>query len=323
VTEGGVHDPGAAGVDRLNLLEGAVDSHVHAAPFINDESFLVDVFELAQEAKQAGLAAVVLKSYFGSSCPAAYLANRYAGGARVLGGVTLNRSVGGFNADAVRVAAYEGSFEGFRPGRVVWMPERSSLHRARFLGLSPEEEARSLSPYPAGDTSREILPEARKVLEVIAEEDLVLATSHLSPTEAIALLEVAGSIGVRRSVITHASNPAVAWTLDEKLGALIEEAAICWEPAMALFHYSPTDAQTEIFDAMRAIGPKHYVLASDSGFRVAPAPAEAMRVFVELLHAGGFSVEEIRTMAVDNPRRLFRLDDPPDTSPMSRDRLGN
>jgi hypothetical protein len=306
------------------LLDGAVDSHVHAAPFINDETFLVDVFELAVAAKRAGLSAIVLKSYFGSSCPAAYLANRHADGATVVGGVTLNRSVGGFNADAVKASAYEGAYAGFRPGRVVWMPERSSLHRARLLGM---DETGMLSPFPGGDTTKPLLPEAREVLEVIAEEDLVLATSHLGPEEALAFLVHAADLGVKRFVITHASNPGVAWTTEQKkraveLGAYIEEAAICWEPAMALFHYTPADAKRAILEPLHEIGPQHYLLATDGGFRVSPSPPEALRVFVELLHADGFSEAEIRQMAVDNPRKVFRLDTPDPHPATTRDRLG-
>jgi hypothetical protein len=309
---------------RSALLAGAVDSHVHAAPFVNADTFLVDAFELATAAKAAGLSAVVLKSYFGSSCPAAYLANRHAGGATVVGGITLNRSVGGFNAEAVKASAYEGAHAGFRPGRVVWMPERSSLHRARLLGI---DETGMLSPFPGGDPSKPLIPEAREVLDVIAEEDLVLATSHLGPEEALAFLAHAADLGVTRFVITHASNPGVSWSTAQKkraveLGAYIEEAAICWEPAMSLFHYTPVDAKREILEPLHEIGPQHYLLASDGGFRFSPSPPEAMRVFVELLHADGFTEAEIRQMAVENPRNVFRLDTPDPRPGTTRDRLG-
>jgi hypothetical protein len=319
--------PAAPRSQAERVLEGGVDAHVHAGPFIND-MMMVDVFDLARDAKALGLGAVVVKNYFGSSCQAAALANRYAGGAIVVGGITLNWSAGGFNADAVRVAAHEGYHDGFRPGRVVWMPERSALNRARLLDLDPATHAKYLSPFPDGDPSRPMLKQAREVLEVIAEEDMVLATSHLGPGESLAMFEVAREAGVRRMVVTHASNPGVGWSLEEKrraveLGALLEEASICWEPAMSVFHYTPTDAAGEIFDAMRVIGPEHYILASDSGFHVAPRPAEAMRVFAALLLGIGFSEQEVRTMAVDNPRRLLRLDEVDPRPPIGRDALGN
>jgi hypothetical protein len=320
--EGGALSP------SQRLLRGAIDAHVHAGPFIDDQTMMVDVFDLARAAGAAGMAAVVVKSYFGSSCVAAGLANRHAGGARVVGGVTLNWATGGFNADAVRVAAHEGSHDGFKPGRVVWMPERSSLHRARLLGFDAATQARHLSPYPDGDVRRELLPEAREVLEVIAEEDLVLATSHLGPEEALAYMAEARTLGVTRMVVTHASNPGVGWSLEQKrraieLGALIEEAVISWEPAMALFHYEPVDAKTQILDAMHELGPEHYVLATDCGFHVAPEPVEALRMFIALVLASGFSEGQVRAMVSDNARRLLRLDEVDERPRMTRDRLGN
>jgi hypothetical protein len=285
-----------------------------------------DAFELAREARAAGLRAVVLKSAFGSSCAVAALANRYADGALVVGGVTLNRAVGGFNADAVRVAAHDGAYAGFRPGKIVWMPERSSLHRARLLGLA--DESRALSPFHNGDVDAGLTPEAREVCEVIAQEGLVLATSHLSPEEGLALIEEARALGARKFVLTHASSSSVGYTLAQKrrgveLGALIEEAAISWEPGMNLFHYGAVDAHEAIIDDIKTIGAAHFLLASDCGYGVVHKPTEALRVFVALLLGSGLSDADVRTMLVDNPVALLGLDEP-DTRPyVGRDQIGN
>ena len=317
--------PAPALAKPLELLAGGVDAHVHAGPFINETTFVWDVFELARAAKEIGLRAVVVKSYFGSSCGIAGLANKYAGGATVVGGVTLNWSVGGINPDAVRVAAHEGVFGGFRPGRVVWMPERSSAHRARLLGLPNQD--RYLSPFVRCDIDAGLTPEARDVCEVIAAEDLVLATSHLSPEEGLQLIVEARKLGATKFVVTHASNSGVGYTLDQKreaanLGAFIEEAAVTWEPAMALFRYKPADAAA-IIDAIKEIGPSHFILASDCGFGTTPKPTDALRVFVALLHAQGLSDAEIRQMAVDNPTELFGLDEIDDRAPATRDSIAN
>lgn len=307
---------------------GAIDTHVHAMPFINESQMNMDVFELARQANQAGMGAIVVKPYFGSSCQIAYLTNKYAGGVPVIGGVTLNFAAGGFNPDAVIVAADDGVYDGFRPGRVVWMPERSALHRAKKLGFSVEEQARYLSPFKGGDPKAGLLGEARAVLEVIAERDLVLATSHVSPEEGLALIEAAHGLGARRFLLTHASHDAVGYTLEQKrraveMGAFIEEVALTWEPAMSLFHYSPVDANRVIFEAIDEIGPDHYTLGTDSGFWVSALPTDAYSVFVSLLLSRGLSVEDVRKMTVDNPTRLLRLDQPDDRSPVTRDQIGN
>jgi hypothetical protein len=317
----------AEALDRpLRTMRGGVDAHVHAGPFINESTLIWDVFELAREAASAGLRAVVVKSYFGSSCSMAGLANKYAGGAQVVGGVTLNWSAGGINPDAVRVAAHEGIHDGFRPGRVVWMPERSSRHRARLLGL-PDEE-RYLSPFTNADLDAGLTPEARAVCEVIAEEGLVLATSHLAPEEGLALIEEAKALGVGKFVLTHASNSGVGYTLAQKrrgaeLGAFIEEAAITWEPGIQIFKYKPIDAHAEIVDAIKDIGAEHFILASDCGYGIVPKPPDALRVFVALLLASGIEESDVRRMVVDNPVALLGLDEPDERAPATRDGIGN
>jgi hypothetical protein len=297
-------------------------------PFINESGMMIDAFELSRGAAAVGMRAVVLKPYFGSSCQVAYLANKYAGGATVVGGVTLNFAAGGFNPDAVRVAAHDGVYNGFRPGRVVWMPERSARHRARRLGFPPEELERYLSPFRRGDVDAGLIPQADEVLSVIAEEDLVLATSHLSPEEGLALIELGKQRGINRFLLTHATHDGVGYTLEQKkqaaaMGALIEESVITWEPAMSLFHYRPVDANSEIFDAIIDIGPEHYCLGTDAGFWATPSPPDAYRVFVALLLGRGLSVEQVRRMAVDNPAALLKLDEEDLRPEATRDSLGN
>lgn len=309
-------------------LRGAIDTHVHAQPFINEFQMKVDVFDVAREAADLGMAAIVIKPYFGSSCQIAYLANKYSGGARVVGGVTLNFCAGGFNPDAVVVSADDGVFAGTRPGRVVWMPERSALHRARVLGLPSAAQAKHLSPFVGDDPRRGLIGEAKAICEIIAERDLVLATSHLSPAEGLALIEAAHGFGARRFLVTHASHSGVRYTIDEKrraveLGAYIEESALTWEPAMSFFHYSAIDAHRDIFEAMDLIGPDHYTLSSDCGFAVAPRPSEALSVFVALLLARGVALTDVRKMAVDNPTKLLRLNEPDVRPPVTRDEIGN
>lgn len=307
-------------------MAGGIDTHVHVGPFINEETMVWDVFELAREAAAAGLRAAVYKSPFGSSCVAASLANKYAGGATVVGGVTLNWAIGGINPDAVRVAAHEGAYNAFRPGRFVWMPEKASLHNARLRDLANPE--RYLSPFRNGDVDAGLTPEGRAVCEIVAEEDLVLATSHLGPEEGLALIEEARALGAKRFVITHASSSLVGYTLEQKkraagLGAFIEETVSTWEVGMRVFGFEPINPQEEIFPAMKEIGPAHFVLGSDCGSGPFPKPTDAMRVFVSILLGSGFSEGDVRRMVVDNPVALIGLDEPDDRPPANRVSINN
>jgi len=62
----------------------------------------VNSFEVVQNAKAAGMRAVVLKNHYVSTAALAQLAMEEVGGIEVYGGIVLNRSNGGINPEAVR-----------------------------------------------------------------------------------------------------------------------------------------------------------------------------------------------------------------------------
>jgi predicted metal-dependent TIM-barrel fold hydrolase len=64
----------------------------------------------------------------------------------------------------------------------------------------------------------------------------------------------------------------------------------------------------EVAGAIRAVGPEHYILASDLGQVHNPPPPEGLRIYIMMLMERGFSPEEIRVMVKDNPEKLLGLD---------------
>lgn len=97
-------------------------------------------------------------------------------GIEVFGGIALNRSVGGINPAAVEHMV---SVAGGR-GRVVWRPTFDSENGVRRAGEN--------RPFVSVARNGELLPEVREVIALIATHDLVLATGHSSPAEALLLL---------------------------------------------------------------------------------------------------------------------------------------
>jgi hypothetical protein len=87
-------------VERL-AHAGVVESHYHVGPELLPRRY--DVVGLAEAARSWG-ATVVLKNHTYPTTPLAALAREHFG-ANMLGGVVLNRFVGGLNPDAVRGAA--------------------------------------------------------------------------------------------------------------------------------------------------------------------------------------------------------------------------
>ena len=62
--------------------------------------------------------------------------------------------------------------------------------------------------------------------------------------------------------------------------------------------------------AIRAVGPEHCVLSNDLGQAGNPLPVEGLQSFLDGLTAEGFSAQELRRMAVENPARLLGLPEP-------------
>src|SRR5689334_3703966 len=86
------------------LLQGAVDGHVHACPHINARS--VNVFDAVRDAAAVGMRGIGLMDNFANSSGAAALARRELSGLSidVWGGLIMEPVAGGVSADAARIA---------------------------------------------------------------------------------------------------------------------------------------------------------------------------------------------------------------------------
>jgi len=283
-----------------SLLRGAMDIHMHTAPDIYPRS--VTVLEAANQAKAAGMGAILVKSHCTDTSDRAELTRRLTG-FPVYGGVTLNYSVGGLNVHAVREAIRQGA-------REVWMPSTSARCYLRHAGTIPYL-AGTLPVGVEGITllqeNGQLVPEVHPILELIAEHDIAVGTSHVSPPEALVLVKTARAMGIKRIVVTHPHAEFLGYTLKEmselaQLGSLLE------------FHYAFTtpvaqnpQSVADVAKIIRAIGPACCILATDGGQSSNPPPCEMLLRFIGGMLEAGFSDDEIRTMAVRNPGWILRL----------------
>ncbi len=282
------------------LLKGAIDTHIHTAPDIYPRS--VTVYEAAQNAKAAGMRAIVVKSHCTDTSDRAEL-TRQLTGFPVYGGVTLNYPVGGLNIHAVRESIRQG-------GKQVWMPSTSAIPFLREAETVPHL-AKTLPLDVEGMTLLQrdgrLAPEIKPILELIAEHNISLASSHVSPQEGLLLVKAAREIGVKRITITHPHAGFLGYTVDQmtelgQLGALLE------------FHYAfatkmmrtPTPV-TELAKMIRRIGSAHVIMATDGGQAGNPPPHEMLRLFIAGMLEAGFSEEEIQTMTIRNPSWVLNL----------------
>ena len=286
------------------LVRGAFDLHVHVSPDVVERR--IDDVGLARRFRELGLAGFVLKSHYTSTAERARVVSAVVPEVRALGAIALNRAVGGLNALAVEIAAREGA-------RVVWLPTVDSINEAGELELKPgatppvwvrlqlelRERGLPIEPIALDDAG------LSAVLASVAANKLVLATGHIGREEVFAVVDAALELGIEHVVVTHPDYPAQNFSIEEQVelarrGAWIERCfttphtgKVSWE---------------QWLESTRAVGAERCVLSTDLGQKANPPVEDGLPLLADRLLAGGFSEEEVRTMAVTNTRRIAGLE---------------
>jgi hypothetical protein len=287
-----VAPPVQPSAEAAALMAGAIDIHVHSYP--DDRPRSIDALDVAKLAQQRGMRAIVLKNHNEPTAGIAAVVQKAVPGVQVFGGVALNRSVGGVNPAAVEhMAQLSGG-----AGKLVWMPTYDAENH-----VARNKESRPSIPVVRDGV---LLPEVKAVIALIARHDLVLATGHSSPSEALLILSEAKRQGVRRMVATHPLFTPVFMTVEQMkqaaaLGAYIEFAG-------GAPNGNGGAARMKAFaEVIRAIGVEHCILSTDLGQPRNPLPPDGMAELLLAMRAQGFSQKEVETMAKDNPARLLGL----------------
>lgn len=255
------------------------------------------------------MAGFVLKSHYVSTAERAEVVRGVVPGVDVLGAVTLNGSMGGFNPVAVEIAGRQGA-------KIVWLPTVDSKNQRESRSEMPEGATPPMwaqlqddlaadgimAPAIAVlDDAGKVLPEVLNVLRVIAKHDMVLATGHLSQPEIVAVVDAGFDAGIRRIIVTHPEFTSQQLPVDVQKylagrGALLER---CFTTA-----YTGKVSWEELFDHIRAVGPEYSILSSDLGQPFNPPVEDGLALLADRLLGTGFTDEEIQIMAVQNTRRM-------------------
>jgi hypothetical protein len=303
--------------DRLDpdeiteLMQGAIDVHIHANPHVFAQNHALDIIAFAGQAQAAGMRAMVVKDIGHPTTGAAYVVSRLGTGMPVYGAHVMNLASGGINPRAVWIALRHGD-----GAKVIHFPTGDSLnhyhYRKRFYaGVNiplAEEEAISVL-----DAEGRLIPAVREVIALVKEKDACLATCHISAAESRAVVREARNQGLRRIVISHARWAMTGLSMDDLKafaaeGCLIEFEFSLMMPLMYFVHGEPPADPRDIAAAMKEIGPEHCFISSDLGQLYSPLPVEGMRSYVAILRKAGMSAEEIRLMFHRNPARIVGLD---------------
>ena len=269
-------------------ITGAIDMHAHSDPDGVPRS--IDAIDLARLAKSRGMRALVLKNHYEPTASLAYLVRKEVPGIEVFGGISLDLTVGGVNPAAVEwMTKVKGGY-----GKVVWMPTYDSEHQVTSSGAK--------RPFARVANDGKLVPEAVRVIEIIARNNLVLETGHSSPAEALLLIREAKRQGVQNILVTHAMSPIVGMSIPE-----MKEAANLGAYLEFVWVRPGSDAAKAYVPAIRQVGPEFCVISSDLGQATTPLHPDGLLALYQYLHSQGFSEAEIDRMAKVNPAKLLGL----------------
>jgi len=274
------------------VLKGAIDFHIHASP----DPFRkrsVDAFTAAQEAKDLGMKAVVLKCHDYPTAPVAQTVESLVTGIRIIGSIALNHGVGGINPEAVEVSAGMGA-------KVIWMPTFSSVPDTKRRGLT--------SGISLLDKEGRVLPQVKEVVALAKKYELALCTGHISSQEVCALADEAFATDVWKFVITHPLTDGVGDPLPlEGQKELVERGAFVEHCFVATTSNFGALDPKEIVKAIRYVGVEKCILSTDFGQEHNPRPAEGMKIMVSTMLDSGFNEEEMGILLKRNPALLLSL----------------
>lgn len=283
-------------------MTGVIDMHVHTGPDLFPR--LGDDAEIARGCASVGMSGMAVKCHFEGTAVRAHLVNQMVPDFTMYGGITLNYPVGGINPTAVHACLALG-------GRVVWMPSGHSAYHAEItgtLGGWGNDFMRLRNPVGATGITvlddGELIDDAREVIRLVAQTSSLLATSHLSPTEILAVLDDAATVDARVLVNHVMYMPDCDYDFIEEMvrrGAMVE---VCSVLVSGFWDRLKLENVVQIIER---VGADHVVLASDGGGIQTPVPHESLRVLLDnLLHAG-VPEDGLRRMVVDNPRELLGI----------------
>ena len=292
------------------LFKGAYDLHVHSGPDIVPRK--ADDPEMCRRFQEAGFRGYCIKSHYFCTAERARIMNNYFPGMNIVGAISLNKTVGGLNVQAVDAAGRDGA-------KLIWLPTSDAQNEIDFTfsenctyDTMPAwalrmKERRSKGIIDKGiyilDEKDRLIPEIKDVMKAAAEHEMVVCTGHLSRKEIFELSKKAADLGVKKLVVTHATWASLGLSKEDQkeladMGDILEQCSANMKAAYGI-------TWDGMYEVLRYVGPENCILSSDCGNRNKPYPDESLQIFAENCINNGFTEQELRIMAVENTTRLI------------------
>lgn len=273
------------------MFQKSYEIHVHTAPDVVARK--CNDIELAERFQQAGMAGAVIKCHHAETASRAALLNAQFPEMEFIGGVVLNRALGGLNADAVERCGQMG-------GRYMWFPTMDSRSYQAYQHRS--EEAPDLSRFiPLLDENGQLMPQVYEVLDAAKKYNMVVGTGHISADEGMALVPEAKKRGLTL-ILTHADNPADLYTLEQQQEAVSQGAIV--EHCYFTTYYGRVSIE-EIVRQVKGVGVDNVLMATDFGQVKSPYSDEGIEEYQALLMGAGLTAQEVEQIFCQNPKRIL------------------
>jgi hypothetical protein len=288
------------------LLVDAVDLHCHSGPAAMPR--ILDHHEELLDAAAAGFRAVLYKDHFYPGMAHAIILQKLFPelGVELFSGVALNNASGGINPHAVDHAIKLG-------GKIVWMPTLSAKNHLDELASGkaknfPKTSKKMLDPEPltALDANGNLTDSVKKVIDLIAEADIILAGGHLHVSEQHKMFEEAKRRGVKKMMVNHPTY--VVGFGDEDIRQLAAQ-GVKMEHSICMFvegkskKFSPND----LSHLIELAGVDNTILSSDLGLLGSQRPVDGFRSITQILLDLQASNSDIRKLISKNAARMLDL----------------
>lgn len=269
-------------------LEDVIDLHVHAGPDVRPRK--MRALELAQAARSAGMRGFLFKNHHVPTVVSAAVLREAVPGLEVFGGLVLNESVGGFNPFAVEAAVKMGAAE-------IWLPTLDATHQRAFRG-HPNSGLCVL------DEEGNLFDSVQEILGLVAGSECILGLGHLSFREMGAVIQAGRTLGMRKMLVNHPEINFLA--LSTAMQRELAGPGVYFERCYVRDHSSID--WNGLAKVIRDVGVETTVLATDLGQPDNLDPVTGMQEMLHQLAERGFTREELKIMACQNPAILLELD---------------
>ena len=290
------------------LLVGAIDPHVHTGPSIAARA--LDHLEYAQQASKAGFAAIVTKDHDYAGVMTAALMSKHHPElkTKIYSGIALNNVVGGLNPYAVEHTAAMG-------GKIVWLPTLTAENHfrwektANWVHPASTSKIRPASPVPVLNPDKSVRDDMKEILDVVAKNNMTLASGHLHVSETWIIFEEAKKRGVTRLIFTHPEDIVDASLNDVKgiasMGAYVEHSLCMFLEGCKFKSCEAEDLKKHI----DAAGVDRTIMCSDLGQVGTFDPIDGIRRGIKLCLDFGYSDEDIRKMVSTNTAHVLGIEE--------------